>query len=138
MLKLLNIVDLNYDLQLIVDSISMPKNQRKEYKLVRKNEYLSKMNIDLDLPVNSVQIENFKSRFSLWCILDVGPFKTFLFKIKKAVDPYCRYCNLELETFHHFLSNCHKFKNFLLSNINFESITTHIVKTLFKDEYLIC
>ena len=32
-------------------------------------------------------------RFTIWCLLDTGPFKDFLYKINKANNTICRYCD---------------------------------------------
>lgn len=91
---------------------------------------------ELKLNLEKTIVDSFSSKLVLWRLLDTGPFKNFLFKINKTEDQYCRYCNLKIENFQHFYYHFEKFLN-LKSVYSFEKFCNHVIKTWYKDEYML-
>lgn len=134
-MKLLGITNIVTELSILKEISTLDKSLQRGYKIDKRNLYLKNLKYDFII-TDPIIINNFRSKFPLWCLLDTGPFKHFLYKIGKAADSYCRYCNLELETFDHFYFNCEKFKN-TVKDHNFEQSCKQIVKKLYQDQYLL-
>lgn len=137
LLKLLNIVSINYELHISLGLDKLDYVTRSLTKADKRSRFIEQIVCDYPIEIAFEDVLNFTNRFTLWCLLGTGPFKEFLYKINKTSDPYCRYCNLDIENFYHFYYICEKFRNFIVNSSSFEDICKHIVITLHKDVFLL-
>jgi hypothetical protein len=136
--RLLNIIDIVDDLEINSTLNLVDIDKRKEIKNIKRNqilvqfsEVINTVNLDLD----NIDYDGIKHRFSLWCLSGTGPFKSFLHKIGRSLDNYCRFCHCENETSSYSLLFCNRYldKNF----DTFEKKCIYIVNDLFKNSSLI-
>jgi hypothetical protein len=133
--KLFKIVDVVDEIKIHLEIAEIAKDDRKNFKNNKREILLNKINISFENLQYNFNIEECRHRYTLWCLTGTGPFKSFLFKINRALDDNCRYCYYEIETAQHLLYECNKYIN--LEFVNFEQKCIYIVSDLFKNKYLV-
>ena len=112
--KLLNLTNINRidkEIEIIKLTKMYQKNERKQ---ILKTERENRIKVLGSYKCNG-EVNEIRSRFSFWCITETGPFKYYLYKIKKSEDIFCRFCGFGVETAEHLLFECRSI-NILLNN----------------------
>ena len=107
LLTVLNIVHITDEVEIQINSRTVNSNDRTNFKNTKRSKILSNnahINLARDI------IDNFKHKFTLWCLTGTGPFKDFLYKIEKVNDKNCRYCGGADETPTHLAYECNRFE----------------------------
>ena len=107
--KLTSIVDIVSELHIFVQSLQLPRESRREFKLVNRQGTLNNLLVTSVLTIDPTVIETLTHRYSLWCLTGAGPFREFLHKLKLVENPACRYCGFPSETSSHLLNYCKRF-----------------------------
>jgi hypothetical protein len=136
-LELLNIIDIKKELEIIIESMKLDKTERKEYRKTEREKIIKK-NYKYNYHPNFTNIIfDSKSRYTLWCLTDTGPFRSTLYKMKLVDSDCCRYCHYSIENFSHVMNDCEKFNesspNTSTRNINISIQNTSTQNSLIQN-----
>lgn len=136
-LELLNVVDIMDELRLLNESYSLEKCKRKGFKNEERNKILKSNKKSYYNEYRNL-IDSSISRYTLWCMTEIGPFKSTLLKMNLVSNDLCRYCCSDIENIEHLYFYCKKFnKEIDKSEKIIEKKCIYIIKTLMKDKNLI-
>lgn len=133
LLKILNVVGIIDELNILEESFKLSKHVRKSFKIDERIKLLNLNNIYDNIELFNVIFDS-TSRFTLWCFTDTGPFKSTIAKMKLSSDNLCRYCYYSIENIDHLYFSCEKFRNSDIIDTQIEEKRCiYIVTQLLKD-----
>lgn len=137
LLELLKLCRLTEELEIKDKLQSFDKKLKKQNKNLLRNQMIRfkrSFNFCLD-------IRNSTLKHTIWIISGHGPFRNYLFRIKKVNCQFCRFCKFVPETGNHLLYECREIAvertPFDLFDITFfEKLSRNITQRLFETKDL--